>query len=62
MVVKRLAGTFLFSNVFSEESSRETVSEREREREREVCPLESEIDIEVFLLKSECESDWSVCV
>ena len=59
MVVKRLAGTFLFSNVFSEESSRETVSEREREREREreVCPLESEIDIEVFLLKSECESD-----
>ena len=35
MVVKRLAGTFLFSNVFSEESSRETVSERERERERE---------------------------
>ena len=57
MVVKRLAGTFLFSNVFSEESSRETVSEREREREYLVCPLESEIVIEVFLLKSECESD-----
>ena len=59
MVVKRLAGTFLFSNVFSEESSRNSEREREREREREylVCPLESEIVIEVFLLKSECESD-----